>query len=409
MKEESEKGEKKEQHCDEQKEPSTPSKTKLKVTTTTSPTFKGGLDVAANTSIAKSPKILKTPIKKNKSLESIPQISSTVTSSRPLSIRLLLSPEKNPSDKLNNTYLDSLANNTTNDRKVHRGVSKSTSLPNVSLKPPLTPQTIRNTNLFLSPSPRLSLLSPNVEYTNNATPNFASGKDDVLVPIHELSENLKSRLNYAYEKLKLKSEINYQQQQQQPVSPINRRRFSTGYYSNPTLEPAYNEKFYNSDGEDNEDNSAHQAFLKAMSSPKKKKRNRHLGLMNQSGLIYNISSSHSLSEKQRKENETSSSSALFIVPKTTQSVASEADAVQSLITLSSGGNNATNDVRADFELSQRQMLYNKSLQITNLNNNGVANNNDGSIINNTCEPTIKENNTISSSSTSNSLSEEKLA
>ncbi|CAR29680.1 hypothetical protein ZYGR_0AD03640 [Zygosaccharomyces rouxii] len=147
------------------------------------------------------------------------------------------------------------------------------------LMPPTTPKS-RNAEVFLSPPPKLK--SPSV-YKDN-------GK-----PIREISNSLKARLNYALVKLqngwvdktlpelehKLDEPTSSEQQQQQHRIPDQssssihlRPSGYRGSYHNEYA--ADNDSSYlssHSDEEGDNGNSAHSAFLKALSSPKRRKNN----------------------------------------------------------------------------------------------------------------------------------------
>ncbi|GAV55977.1 hypothetical protein ZYGR_0AZ01490 [Zygosaccharomyces rouxii] len=152
------------------------------------------------------------------------------------------------------------------------------------LMPPTTPKS-RNAEVFLSPPPKLK--SPSV-YKDN-------GK-----PIREISNSLKARLNYALIKLQngwvdktlpeLENELDepasseQQQQQQQQQDRIPDQAAPSSVHLRP---PGYRGSYHNEYAADNESsylsghsdeegdngNSAHSAFLKALSSPKKRKSN----------------------------------------------------------------------------------------------------------------------------------------
>lgn len=146
-------------------------------------------------------------------------------------------------------------------------VPHSPGVPRSRLMPPTTPKS-RNAEVFLSPPPKLK--SPSV-YKDN-------GK-----PIREISNGLKARLNYALVKLQngwvdktlpeLENELDESHQriphQQQHLRPRYRGSYHNEYAS-VEEEVAYISS--HSDEEGDNGNSAHLAFLKALSSPKKKHR-----------------------------------------------------------------------------------------------------------------------------------------
>ncbi|SCU94155.1 LANO_0E05886g1_1 [Lachancea nothofagi CBS 11611] len=121
------------------------------------------------------------------------------------------------------------------------------------LLPPTTPKS-KNTEMFLSPSPKLK--SPGV-------------RKDSERPIRELSNNLKTRLNYAFVKLQngwadktlpeLESVIDTEKTGSAVDEPVARPCNTS--YSNRFLED-----------EELGNNSAHAAFMTALASPKKKQR-----------------------------------------------------------------------------------------------------------------------------------------
>lgn len=141
------------------------------------------------------------------------------------------------------------------------------------LLPPATPKS-RNAEVFLSPSPKLK--SPSI-YKEN-------GK-----PIREISNGLKARLNYALVKLQngwvdrtlpeLENELGNGKKHKndgEEVTPseldarVKGSSYSNQYATNEG-EVAQNESAAIDDMEEgNNNNSAHLAFLRALSSPKKK-------------------------------------------------------------------------------------------------------------------------------------------
>ncbi|GCE98490.1 hypothetical protein ZYGM_003708 [Zygosaccharomyces mellis] len=140
------------------------------------------------------------------------------------------------------------------------------------LMPPTTPKS-RNAELFLSPPPKLK--SPSV-YKDN-------GK-----PIREISNSLKARLNYALIKLQngwvdktlpeLENELDESTASEQQQHRISDKSASSSVHLRP---PGYRGSYHNeyaadndslsshSDEEGDNGNSAHSAFLKALSSPRK--------------------------------------------------------------------------------------------------------------------------------------------
>ncbi|CCC70918.1 hypothetical protein NCAS_0G00310 [Naumovozyma castellii] len=136
----------------------------------------------------------------------------------------------------------------------------------IRLLPPTTPKS-KHTEVFLSPSPKLK--SPSV-YKDN-------GK-----PIREISNNLKTRLNYAFVKLqngwvdKTLSELETELEITSSSASSNSRRSQNTIYSSSS---SYVNKFANTNGTgidiggadgDSESMSANAAFIKALTSPRKK-------------------------------------------------------------------------------------------------------------------------------------------
>ncbi|SCU89562.1 LAFA_0E19108g1_1 [Lachancea sp. 'fantastica'] len=128
------------------------------------------------------------------------------------------------------------------------------------LLPPTTPKS-RNQEVFLSPSPKLK--SPGIQ-------------KDTERPIRELSNNLKTRLNYAFVKLQNGWTDKTLPQLESVVSDAPTKTFEvpklgTTAYSNRFLEE-----------EDSGNNSAHAALMNALGSPRKKQRS---GSSSSSGLV----------------------------------------------------------------------------------------------------------------------------
>lgn len=149
--------------------------------------------------------------------------------------------------------------------------------PKSRLLPPTTPKS-RNAEIFLSPSPKLK--SPSIQKDN--------GK-----PIREISNGLKARLNYAFVKLQngwvdktlpeleneLKSDKKHGAEYKSDEEVSNAGPGLTGAFLKRS---SYSNEFLNTQDdsplkqgfgaieEDDSSNSAHIAFLKALSSPKKK-------------------------------------------------------------------------------------------------------------------------------------------
>lgn len=141
------------------------------------------------------------------------------------------------------------------------------------LLPPTTPKS-RNIESFLSPSPKLT--SPHIYKESNK-------------PIREISNNLKTRLNYAFVKLQngwidrtlpeLENELDGQnfllqaRQQQQPPSQQSPSHYISNSYINRFAHGNGSSKFVtdsNSNAENSDStNSARLAFMKALSSPMK--------------------------------------------------------------------------------------------------------------------------------------------
>ena len=143
------------------------------------------------------------------------------------------------------------------------------------LLPPTTPKS-KNHESFMSPTPHLT--SPSIYKESNK-------------PIREISNNLKTRLNYALVKLQngwvdrtlpeLESELNRQQlliqqrQQQQQMSPQQQQQFHQEVFLSPShhISSSYANKFAHGDDNDSNDensdttNSARLAFMKALASP----------------------------------------------------------------------------------------------------------------------------------------------
>ncbi|SCU84366.1 LADA_0D01310g1_1 [Lachancea dasiensis] len=116
------------------------------------------------------------------------------------------------------------------------------------LLPPTTPKT-RNAEMFLSPSPKLK--SPGVQ-------------KDTERPIRELSSNLKTRLNYAFVKLQngwVDKSLNELEPGIDLAGTAPALSLQNTTYSNRLLED-----------EDSGNNSAHAAFMHALTSPRKQKR-----------------------------------------------------------------------------------------------------------------------------------------
>ncbi|QLG74080.1 hypothetical protein HG535_0F05920 [Zygotorulaspora mrakii] len=149
------------------------------------------------------------------------------------------------------------------------------------LLPPTTPKS-RNAEVFLSPSPKLK--SPNIQKEN--------GK-----PIREISNGLKARLNYALVKLQngwvdktlseLEQELeNPKHSKRHSLEAVEENAFTNGGPSGLTSAllkgSSYNNEFLSTESQsdvkedletaedDDNSNSAHIAFLKALSSPKRK-------------------------------------------------------------------------------------------------------------------------------------------
>lgn len=142
-------------------------------------------------------------------------------------------------------------------------VPHSPGAPRSRLMPPTTPKS-RNAEVFLSPPPKLK--SPSV-YKDN-------GK-----PIREISNGLKARLNYALVKLqngwvdKTLPELENELDEPQRIphqQPHLRPRYK-GSYHNEYAAVEENDAYASShsDEEGDNGNSAHLAFLKALTSPKK--------------------------------------------------------------------------------------------------------------------------------------------
>ncbi|KAM3162382.1 hypothetical protein ACU8KH_02623 [Lachancea thermotolerans] len=117
------------------------------------------------------------------------------------------------------------------------------------LLPPTTPKT-RNSELFLSPSPKLK--SPGVYKENEK-------------PIREISNSLKTRLNYAFVKLQngwVDKTLPELENKDGPAEPSST--------SSSKHRVSYSNRFLDDDESDS--NSARAAFLNALTSPKKKQR-----------------------------------------------------------------------------------------------------------------------------------------
>lgn len=143
------------------------------------------------------------------------------------------------------------------------------------LMPPTTPKS-RNAEVFLSPPPKLK--SPSV-YKDN-------GK-----PIREISNSLKARLNYALVKLQNgwvdKTLPELENELDEPMSSSSQGQTQQRIHGQ---RPGYRGSYHNEYATDGQDsylsshseeegdngNSAHSAFLKALSSPKNKKNNREV-------------------------------------------------------------------------------------------------------------------------------------
>ncbi|SCW02194.1 LAFE_0F01046g1_1 [Lachancea fermentati] len=138
------------------------------------------------------------------------------------------------------------------------------------LLPPTTPKS-KHTELFLSPSPKLK--SPGVY-------------KDSEKPIREISNNLKTRLNYAFVKLQngwvdktlpeLESELSSKQGKQSPQRNDRlRRQAESGNEEDKDIVATKRTSTYSNqfvDLQEVDSNSAHAAFLNALASPKKKQR-----------------------------------------------------------------------------------------------------------------------------------------
>ncbi|SCU93420.1 LAME_0F03752g1_1 [Lachancea meyersii CBS 8951] len=131
------------------------------------------------------------------------------------------------------------------------------------LLPPTTPKS-RNAEVFLSPSPKLK----------------SSGiQKDTERPIRELSNNLKTRLNYAFVKLQngwtdktlpqLESGTD-----DSPEKPLEVPKLRNTAYSNRFLEE-----------EDSGNNSAHAALMNALGSPRKKQQQQPGSSFSSGGLL----------------------------------------------------------------------------------------------------------------------------
>lgn len=208
-----------------------------------------------------------------------------------------------------------------NHKRDSGGNSAAPDSPGVKtrLLPPTTPRT-RNSEHFLSPSPKLK--SPGVYKESEK-------------PIREISNNLKTRLSYAFVKLqngwvdKTLPELESQTSSPEGEDAVPKQRAS---YSNQFLI-----------GDDAESNSAHAAFLNALTSPKKKQRQES-------------SSSANWSASPRKPP---------TLPKITtkpKDGPSEVEAIETLMSLSSPTNKHSRKKSTDFTLPPPPPLAHKQTE-----------------------------------------------